>query len=114
LKIETDMLDGFEIDHLIINQQRYSIHALPGSGPVPELRQDEILPFRVTGDSMNRAGIQEGDYVLLRLQAEATHNDIVAAEIISADGSEYEAMLKRYLMYDSGKTIILQPESDNS
>jgi hypothetical protein len=114
LKIEMDMLSGIEVDHLIINQQPYSIHAMPGYGPIPELKQDEILPFRVTGDSMNRAGILEGDYVLLHIQSEATHNDIVAAEIAGSDGEdEYNATLKRYQVYDEGRTIYFNSESDN-
>jgi SOS-response transcriptional repressor LexA len=78
------------------------------------LKQDEILPFRVTGDSMNRAGILEGDYVLLHIQSEATHNDIVAAEIAGSDGEdEYNATLKRYQVYDEGRTIYFNSESDN-
>ena len=99
-----------QIDQLLINDQPFSILDIPGLSTPSVLRLNELSILYVKGDSMNRAGIQDGDYVLIRHQQEAVNNDIVAAEII---GDEYEATLKRYRVDQNRKRVILQPESDN-
>lgn len=57
---------------------------------------------------MNQAGIESGDFVLLRVQDTASHNQIVAAEIYGVD--DY-ATLKKYKI--KGNQIVLEPVSDN-
>lgn len=111
LGVEAGAHDSLEVEQLLINNQRYSIHALPGAPAASSVRLDRFYTLQVKGDSMNRAGIVSGDYVLLRLQEQASHNDIVAALII---GDDYEATLKRFRIFDSGRRVVLQPESDNS
>jgi hypothetical protein len=64
--------------------------------------------LQVTGDSMNRANIMAGDYVLIRRQETAKDGDIIMAGIRS---EEDLATLKRY-REQNGK-VILQPESTN-
>jgi SOS-response transcriptional repressor LexA len=91
-----------------IDDQPYSIKNLRGPGRSVNLSLDAMILLKVTGDSMNRAGIADGDYVVLRRQDTATDGDIIAAEI---RGFNELATLKRFLRRD-GK-VILKPESTN-
>jgi repressor LexA len=68
------------------------------------LPKGEAFSLRVKGDSMEGAGIFDGDLVIVRKQSVAQKGDIVVAII---DG---EATVKRY--YPEGKQIRLQPEND--
>lgn len=61
--------------------------------------------LRATGDSMNKAGINDGDLVLVKKQESANEGDIVVALI---DG---EATIKE--LHYTGKTVTLQPQSNN-
>jgi repressor LexA len=61
--------------------------------------------LRVTGDSMNRAGINDGDLVLVRQQASADAGEKVVALI---DG---EATVK--VFRPARGAVILEPKSDN-
>lgn len=65
----------------------------------------ETFSLTVTGDSMMRAGILDGDVVIVRKQAVANSGEIVVAII---DG---EATVKRYI--PEGGRIRLQPENDD-
>jgi repressor LexA len=60
---------------------------------------------RAKGDSMNLAGIDSGDLMLIRQQATAENNDIVLALV---DGS---ATVKRFRR--DKDFVVLTPESDN-
>lgn len=62
--------------------------------------------LRASGDSMNEAGINHGDLVLVRQQATAENGDIVVALI------DDSATIKQY--YYMGDTILLKPKSSNS
>lgn len=59
---------------------------------------------RVHGQSMTGAGIQDGDYVIVRQQSSAENGEIVAVLI------EGEATVKRFF-HDRGGRIRLQPEN---
>lgn len=59
--------------------------------------------LKVEGDSMRGAGIEEGDYVIVRPQKEALNNDIVVASIGD------KTTVKRF--FRKGQTIILKPEN---
>lgn len=59
--------------------------------------------LKVEGDSMLGAGIDDGDYVMVRPQAHANENEIIVAMV---DG---EATVKRFSRQDN--TIILKPEN---
>ena len=61
--------------------------------------------LRAKGDSMINAGIDDGDFVLIRQQCTAENGDIVVALI------EDEATLKRYYIGEDGKLIRLHPEN---
>lgn len=91
-----------------IDGKRFALKKLRGSKRTANLNYGETIALKVNGDSMNRAGIEDGDYVLLRLQDSADNGDIVAAVIKNVDRL---ATLKRYEV--TGKTVILKPESTN-
>jgi len=77
-------------------------------------QQQEYFILRVSGSSMNQskpAPILDGDYVLLLKQDQPRDNDIVAAEIITADAKDDRATLKRYKT--RGDKILLVPESSD-
>lgn len=62
--------------------------------------------LRASGDSMNRAGINDGDLALVRQQPTAQNGDKVVALI------DDEATIKEYR--HAGNSIVLQPKSTNS
>ncbi len=61
--------------------------------------------LRAKGDSMNQAGISDGDLVLIRQQQHAENGDQVVALI------DDEATIKEY--HHTGSLIVLKPRSDN-
>ena len=62
--------------------------------------------LRASGDSMNKAGINDGDMILVRQQISAENNDIVVAMVDS------EVTIKKLLIKDSA--VILEPCSTNN
>jgi len=68
------------------------------------LPREDSFSLRVVGDSMQNAGILNGDLVLVKKQRIAQKGDIVVA-IIGG-----EATVKRY--FPEGRRIRLQPEND--
>jgi repressor LexA len=78
------------------------------SVPEPLAGGGEEFLLRVRGDSMQDAGILEGDYVVVRRQQDARNGDIVVA-LAGDDESADEATVKRFFR-ESGK-IRLQPEN---
>ncbi len=64
---------------------------------------DELFALRVRGDSMIRAGILSGDFIIVRKQSHADNGDIVVAMI------EDEATVKRIYFEKDG--VRLQPEN---
>ena len=79
------------------------------SVPEPLSRGGEEFLLRVRGDSMQDAGILEGDYVVVRRQQDARNGDIVVA-LVGDDESADEATVKRFFHDDGG--VRLQPEND--
>ena len=61
--------------------------------------------LRADGDSMNRAGIDDGDYLLIRQQNEAGRND----KVIVLTGDEATC---KYLQFEDGLPTLV-PSSDN-
>jgi repressor LexA len=76
------------------------------SVPVPEdfTGAGQLFMLRVRGDSMVEAGILDGDYVVVRQQAEADPGEVVVAGIPGE-----EATVKTYLRR-RGK-VVLRPEN---
>ena len=67
----------------------------------------QFFVLRANGSSMINAGINEGDYVIVRQQENAEQGQIVVALIGD------ETTLKRYYLDDKKKKIRLHPENDN-
>jgi hypothetical protein len=103
-----------ETSEVLINNQRHRVVSLGGSHEVivynPAGRGAYHFVLRVTSDSMVDAGIETGDYVVIRSDGEdAPHLAIVAVEIVGADG---EANLKRLDRSRVGEGIIaFRPEN---
>ena len=75
---------------------------------VPEtLRGDFVL--RVKGDSMIKAGILDGDFVVVRREQDARNGEIVVA-LAGEDETTNEATVKRFFREDG--RVRLQPEND--
>ena len=64
---------------------------------------DELFALRVRGESMIRAGILNGDFIIVRKQSHADNGDIVVAMI------DDEATVKRIFFEKDG--VRLQPEN---
>src|SRR6185312_11610168 len=79
------------------------------SVPEPLARGGEEFLLRVRGDSMQDAGILEGDYVVVRRQQDARDGEIVVA-LAGDDESADEATVKRF--FRDGRRIRLQPENE--
>jgi repressor LexA len=77
--------------------------------PEPLARGGEEFILRVKGDSMEKAGILDGDFVVVRRQADAQNGEIVAA-LAGEDESTDEATVKRFFR-ENGR-VRLQPEND--
>lgn len=69
-------------------------------------KNKKIFSLKVTGESMIKAGINEGDILVVQEQKEAKNGDIVVAMT-----DEYEATVKTF--YKEKDHIRLQPENDN-
>jgi repressor LexA len=78
------------------------------SVPGPLASGGEEFLLRVRGDSMQEAGILEGDYVVVRRQQDARNGDIVVA-LAGDDESTDEATVKRFFR-EEGR-VRLQPEN---
>ncbi|MCE7883427.1 MAG: transcriptional repressor LexA [Actinobacteria bacterium ATB1] len=66
-----------------------------------------LFMLSVKGDSMIGAGILDGDYVVVRQQADARNGEIVAAMVEGPDGAE--ATVKRFVK--QGRSVVLVPEN---
>lgn len=77
--------------------------------PIPEsaLGKGDYFIITASGDSMINAGINDGDYVLVRQQTTANNGDIVVALIGT------ETTLKRINYDNVNQKIILKPENEN-
>ncbi|HZD41844.1 MAG TPA: S24 family peptidase, partial [Terriglobales bacterium] len=119
---------------VFINGRPHRIISINGHKVTRILPISDSIVIKVSGDSMNKANILNGDYILLRLlpknvsdfdisdilpededfYKEAKHSqvvtdgDIVAAEVLNEDS---EVTLKRF--YRRGDKIVLAPDSTN-
>ena len=73
--------------------------------PREDVRGRRVYLLKVKGDSMNRAGIDDGDKILVDAEAQPENGQIVVARI---DG---ESTIKRF--YREGTTVTLSPDSTN-
>lgn len=102
-------IDGEMKDFTLLGVQcrMFSLRANLGIIRLTSTRNYFIL--KVVGDSMNRAGIDPGDFVLLVQQDACEPGDIVAAEINGVDdGATLKIFARR------GRRISLVPKSSNT
>jgi repressor LexA len=71
---------------------------------------DDSYALTVHGDSMIKAGIHDGDMVVVRPRKDAANGTIVVARIENPDTGEHEVTVKRF--YRENGHIRLQPEND--
>ena len=78
---------------------------IEGTLPIPArlVNNHECFALRIIGSSMVGAGILEGDFVIVKKQANADPGDIIVALV------EDEATVKRF--YIDGEQVRLQPEN---
>ncbi len=106
-------LGYMQLDRVIIDDRCYRVEPLKRNGTRINLTRyltsgQQMVVLKVKGDSMNRANVQDGDYVLVAMQGKAQDGDIVVAGVSAVD---QEATLKRYR--PRGAMVELMPESDN-
>lgn len=75
--------------------------------PTRILGKGKFFILKANGDSMINAGINDGDYVIVRKQSFAEIGQVVVALV------EDEATLKRYYLDEKRKQVRLHPENDN-
>ncbi len=75
--------------------------------PVDMFPKGQLFMLNVQGDSMIKAGIFDGDRIIVRQQSTCENGEIVAAMV---DG---EATVKRFYKEESQNRIRLQPENDS-
>lgn len=104
-----DYRSDLQVHQFQIDDFLYQVHDIHGDSLsiAIDLRIHYFV-LRVTGDSMNQAEINEGDYVLLRSGDIVNSNDIVAVDILGVDA---QSTLKRYIVQD--RKFIFRPESNN-
>ncbi|MFN2144505.1 MAG: LexA family protein, partial [Anaerolineales bacterium] len=124
--------DHIEVTRVRVGGREYALQSLGLRGRKINLAQEaEHFVLRVRGNSMNQAGIENGDLVLCRAQRTARHEDIAAIAFdlnhldlklaqfapleklrmsLGPDG-ELPTTLKRYLEQD--KDISIRAESDD-
>jgi repressor LexA len=86
-------------------------HAGPEAADVLMVPEDwarlGYFALRVRGDSMQDAGIQDGDYVLVRPQSSADNGDLVIAGLADSDDPTGYVTLKQF--FQEGDHVRLQP-----
>jgi repressor LexA len=97
------------VEYLNIGGEQFRLHSLTNSKRINPSNDVKHFILGVSGNSMNEAGIMNGDYVLVRNQQNARSFDIVVAEIFGIDD---RATLKRFIRHNG--TIYLKPESTDS
>lgn len=102
------------IDEFMIEGNPHYLYNLRGPSQIITLQSS--MPYfilKVNGDSMDKAGIDPGDYIILRHQDSASYGDIAAAEIFDVDD---QATLKTYTRVreaNGNEKVLLLPQSNN-
>jgi hypothetical protein len=100
-----------EVEQVLIDSIPHNVFNLNQGRAVKLGDNEHYVAVKVKGDSMNKKKIDDGDYVLLRVQQVAENGDIVAAEIDGRFPDDEKSTLKQFFRRD-GK-IYLEPQSSN-
>ena len=106
--------DYIEVTQVRIGGQDYRVKTLKRVDRQVNLVNDwQYYCLRVRGTSMNEAGINDGDLIMLRYQATADSGDVVAAVIVDDQDPDEDryATFKRYIK--QGDTVSLKAESND-
>jgi hypothetical protein len=106
--VDPDEVGHLEVEKLMMEGKPYQAIDLVGRGRVTLRENEPYAVVHIKGTSMNKLNIEDGDYVVIHRQEDASHMDVVLAERITLDS---EATLKRY--YKQGRILELHPESDD-
>lgn len=102
------------VDEFVIEGNSHHLFNLRGPSRIITLRSSmAYYIMKVNGDSMDKADIDPGDYVLFHYQDTASYGDIVAAQ---KTGVNTEATLKTYTRVrgpDDKIIVKLMPQSNN-
>ncbi len=78
--------------------------------PADMVGDGNVFMLQVSGDSMIDAGINDGDYVIIRQQPTAHSGEIVAAMMPSEYGDTPEATVKT--IRHRGSSVVFEPAND--
>ncbi|HSF81351.1 MAG TPA: S24 family peptidase [Anaerolineales bacterium] len=102
------------MDEFMIDGNPHNLFNLRGPSRIISLQSSlQYFVLKVNGDSMDKAGINPGDYVLLRYQDHASYGDIVAAEIINVDNQATLKSFSRVREASGDEKVLLSPQSNN-
>jgi hypothetical protein len=107
----TQTWERLEINRVLINQVAHTVHCLREGGAVDLGPDTQYAVVRVKSDSMNLKNIENGDYVLLQVRADAVHGDIVAVELDGGYPEDERYALKQFFRRQG--RIVLEPKSTN-
>lgn len=87
-------------------QPMYADENIEGYRPIPYNDSEKYFYLRVRGDSMNAAGLDDGDLILVRAQSMVEPNQMA---VVCVNG--FEATVKYFRQ--EGDMVILSPKSHN-
>ena len=87
-------------------QPMYADENIEGYRPIPYNDSEKYFYLRVRGDSMNAAGLDDGDLILVRVQPMVEPNQMA---VVCVNG--FEATVKYFRQ--EGNMVILSPKSHN-
>lgn len=102
-----EMIDLPVLGRVTAGQPILAVENLEDTFPLPLefVRSEDAFMLRIKGDSMQKAGIMDGDLVIVRKESTARNGEIIVALL------DDEATVKRF--YKESNYIRLQPENDN-
>ena len=105
VEAQRDIIEIPIFGHVAAGRPLLASQNIEGTLPIPTrmVSNYECFALRIIGSSMVGVGILEGDFVIVRRQANADPGDIVVALV------EDEATVKRF--YVDGEQVRLQPEN---
>jgi len=113
--VSDDVIGYITTENFQVGEDILTLYPLRGT-TLCFLPEYHYFAVHVTSDSMVNANIDPNDYVILRkpwlVGLRPEHEDIVAV-VISESTEGNKATLKRFIIKDEGKRIILKPESPN-
>jgi hypothetical protein len=101
-----------EVEQVMIDSVSYHVVSLNQGRDVHLRYNEHYVVVKVKGDSMNKKRIDNGDYVILRVQPDAKNGDIVAAEIDGRFPDDEKSTLKQF--FRRNEAVYLEPQSSNT